>query len=101
MGFYWSGSKQPTSRAVEITLVAEKEHPKTGMGNLHILDTVVLETAVPMKRRSLLETVWRNTNMNLQTRQHRRSELALLVITTVAMLTIMVTEITYIAECVS
>lgn len=37
--------------------------------------------------------------MNLQTRQHRRSGVALLVaITTVAMLTIMVTEITYIAR---
>ena len=37
--------------------------------------------------------------MNLQTRQHRRSGVALLVaITTVAMLSIMVTEITYIAR---
>ena len=38
-------------RAVEITLVIEKEHPETGdEQTFTFLNTVVLETAVPMKR---------------------------------------------------
>lgn len=38
-------------RAVEITLVIEKEHPETGEEqSFTFLNTVVLETAVPMKR---------------------------------------------------